>query len=77
MRSWLSDEQIIEVLREHDACATVAEACRRQGMSTVTFCAWKATFCETARLSEAPSIVSGEGRENGRNGQRPPQRQEG
>lgn len=43
-RSRFGDEQIIGVLREHDAGASVAEVCRRHGMSTATFYAWKAEF---------------------------------
>ncbi|MBP1807803.1 putative transposase [Rubellimicrobium aerolatum] len=43
-RSRFSDEQIIGVLREHDAGVSVAEVCRRHGMSTATFYAWKAKF---------------------------------
>lgn len=39
-----SEEQIIGVLREHDAGAAVAELCRRHGMSSATFYAWKAKF---------------------------------
>ena len=41
-RSGFSDEQIIGVLREHDAGAKVSELCRKHGMSSATFYAWKA-----------------------------------
>ncbi len=41
-RSRFSDEQIIGVLREHDAGAKVSELCRKHGMSSATFYAWKA-----------------------------------
>ena len=43
-KSRFSDEQIIGVLREQEAGASVAEVCRRPGMSTATFYAWKAKF---------------------------------
>jgi putative transposase len=43
-RSRFTDERIIEILREHEAGATVAEVCRKHGMSSATFYAWKAKF---------------------------------
>ena len=43
-RSRFSDEQIIGVLREHDAGAKVSELCRKHGMSSATFYAWKAKY---------------------------------
>jgi putative transposase len=36
--------RIIEILREHEAGATVAEVCRKHGMSSATFYAWKAKY---------------------------------
>lgn len=43
-RSRFSEEKIIEVLREQEAGATVADLCRRHGMSSATFYAWKAKY---------------------------------
>ena len=57
-RSRFGEEQIIGILRENDAGATVADPCRRHGMSSVarqaiakqsaergaTFYAWKAKY---------------------------------
>ena len=43
-RTRYTEEQIIGFLREHEAGATVAELCRKHGMSHGTFYAWKAKF---------------------------------
>ena len=43
-RSRFREDQIIGVLREHDAGAAVAELCRKHGMSSATFYAWKAKY---------------------------------
>ena len=43
-RSRFSEETIIGVLREHEAGATVADLCRKHGMSSATFYAWKAKY---------------------------------
>ena len=43
-RSRFTEERIIEILREHEAGATVAEVCRKHGMSSATFYAWKAKY---------------------------------
>jgi putative transposase len=43
-RSRFSEEQIIGVLREHEAGVKTADLCRRHGISTATFFNWKAKF---------------------------------
>jgi putative transposase len=43
-RSKLTEEQIIGILREQEAGAKTAELCRRHGISSATFYAWKAKF---------------------------------
>jgi putative transposase len=42
--SRFSEEQIIAVLREHDAGAKTEEVCRRHGISSATFYKWKAKY---------------------------------
>ena len=43
-RSKFTEEQIIAILREQEAGAKTAEVCRRYGISSATFHAWKAKF---------------------------------
>jgi putative transposase len=43
-RSKFTEEQIIGILREQDAGAKTTELCRRHGISSATFYAWKAKF---------------------------------
>ena len=43
-RSKFSEEQIIGILREQEAGSPTAEVCRRHGISSATFSAWKAKF---------------------------------
>jgi putative transposase len=43
-RSRFTEEQIIAVLREQEAGTATAEVCRKHGISSATFYAWKAKF---------------------------------
>ncbi len=42
--SRFSEEQIIGVLREHEAGAQTEEVCRRHGISGATFYKWKSKY---------------------------------
>ena len=43
-RSRFSEEQIIGILREHEAGAATADVCRKHGVSSATFYKWKAKY---------------------------------
>ena len=43
-RSRFTEEQIMGVLREQEAGVKTADVCRRHGISTATFYAWKAKY---------------------------------
>ena len=43
-RSRFSEEQIIEILRAHEAGSPTADVCRKHGVSSATFYKWKAKF---------------------------------
>jgi putative transposase len=53
--SRFSEEQIIGVLREHEAGAKNEEVCRRHGISSATFYKWKAKY-GGLELSEAKRL---------------------
>jgi len=44
MKKRFTEEQIIQVLKEHDAGVKVAELCRKHGVSDATLYKWKAKF---------------------------------
>ena len=43
-RSRFTEEQIITILREQESGARTADVCRRHGISSATFYAWKTKF---------------------------------
>lgn len=43
-RSRFSEEQIIAILREHEAGMKTDEVCRKHGISSATFYKWKAKY---------------------------------
>ena len=43
-RSRFSEEQIIGILKEHQAGATAADLCRKYGISDATFYKWRSRF---------------------------------
>ena len=43
-RKQFSEEQIIGILKEAEAGAVVTDLCRRHGMSSATYYAWKAKY---------------------------------
>ena len=55
--SRFSEEQIIGVLREHEAGAKTEEVCRRHGISNATFDKWKAKY-GGLEVSEARRLKS-------------------
>ena len=59
-RKRFSEEQIIAVLKENEAGAKVDDLCRRHGISTATFYAWRRKYggmdaSEAKRLRELES----------------------
>ena len=43
-RSRFTEEQIIAILREHEAGVKTADVCRKHGVSSATFYKWKARY---------------------------------
>src|SRR3954465_6250125 len=63
-RSRFSEEQIIGILKEHEAGVSVADLCRKHGVSDASIYKWKAKF-DGMEVSEAKRLKTLED-ENGR-----------
>src|SRR3954452_8384058 len=59
-RSRFTEEQVIGVLREQEAGSKTADVCRRHGISTATFYAWKSKY-GGMEVSEARRLKALEG----------------
>ena len=59
-RSRFTEEQIIQVLKEHAAGVKVAEICRKHGVSDATLYKWKAKF-GGMEVSDAKKLKALEG----------------
>jgi putative transposase len=44
-RSRFSEEQIIGILKEHQAGMSAADLCRKHGISDATFYKWRSKYC--------------------------------
>ena len=44
MKKGFTEEQIIQVLKKHEAGASTQDVCREAGVSTATFYKWKAKY---------------------------------
>jgi len=53
-RARFTEEQIIAVLKEHEAGAKTADLARRHGISEATIYNWKAKFCLRGQAAEGP-----------------------
>ena len=55
-RSKYSEEQVIGILKEHDAGLSTAEVCRKYGVSKTTFYKWRGKFGGMEVLSMPPTL---------------------
>lgn len=63
-RSKFTEDQIIGILWEQEAGAKTAELCRRHGISSATFYAWKAKFggMDVSDAKRLKALEEGNGR---------------
>ncbi|MEY9593163.1 putative transposase [Bradyrhizobium yuanmingense] len=57
-RSRLSDEQIIGILEDHEAGVSVADLCRKHGVSDASIYKWKAKFFQRRALQRKRAVSS-------------------
>ena len=55
-----TEEQIIAILKEHEAGVKTADVCRKHGISEATFYNWKAKYGGLRSRGQAPEGVESE-----------------
>src|ERR1700704_2090425 len=56
-QSRFTEERIIAILREHEAGSKTGDVCRKYGISSATFCKWKAKY-GGLDVSEARRLIT-------------------
>ena len=67
-RKQFTEEQIIGILKEAEAGAVVTELCRKHGMSSATYYAWKAKYRRSGGIRREAAAGARGGERSGSSG---------